>query len=150
MAETVGRPTKYKDEYADQAEKLCRLGATDKEMADFFNVSKSTLNLWKLEHQEFSDSLKKGKIVSDTMVSEALYKKATGFSYMEEIGFKCKAYDKQGRQVETVQTKMVARIMPPDSTACFFWLKNRKPNAWRDKQDINVSGNVGIEVTWQE
>ena len=43
--ETSGRPTKYKEEYAEQAYKLCLLGAKDKEMADFFQVSLSTLNL---------------------------------------------------------------------------------------------------------
>ena len=59
----VGRPNKYKDEYCEQAEKLCRLGFKDTELAEFFNVSVSTLNLWKIKHGEFSESLRKGKIV---------------------------------------------------------------------------------------
>ncbi len=49
-----GRPTKYKAEYAEQAAKLCKLGATDAQLADFFEVSVSTVNLWKVEHREFS------------------------------------------------------------------------------------------------
>ena len=147
MAKNIGRPSKYKEEYCEQAEKLARLGATDKEMADFFGVSVSTLNLWKLEHEEFSESLKKGKIVSDAVVSEALFKRASGFSYMEEIGFKCKRYDEQGRQIEIVETKMVARIQPPDTTAAIFWLKNRRPSEWRDKQDINVTGDMSADIS---
>jgi len=147
MAKTIGRPSKYKDEYCDQAEKLCRLGAKDTELAEFFNVSTSTLNLWKIEHEEFSESLKKGKIVSDAVVSEALFKRASGFSYMEEIGFKCKRYDEQGRQIEIVETKMVARIQPPDTTAAIFWLKNRRPSEWRDKQDINVTGDMSADIS---
>ena len=57
----TGRPTKYKSEYAEQAVKLCMLGMTDAEMASFFDVSESTLNLWKEAHPEFSESIKRGK-----------------------------------------------------------------------------------------
>jgi len=147
MAKNVGRPSKFKEEYCEQAEKLARLGATDNEMADFFEVSVSTFNLWKLKHKEFSESLKKGKIVSDSIVSEALFTRASGFSYMEEIGFKCKAYDEEGRQIEKLETKMVARYQPPDSTACFFWLKNRRPQSWRDKQEISVTGEMQVDIS---
>lgn len=136
MAKKLGRPSKYKKEYDFQAERLSRLGATDKEMADFFEVSLSTLSLWKTEYESFSDALKEGKIWSDVKISESLFKKACGFSYMEEIGFKCKSYDEQGRQIEKVETKMVARFQPPDTTACIFWLKNRRTNEWRDKRDV--------------
>jgi hypothetical protein len=140
MAE-VGRPSKYKEEYCYQAEKLCRLGAKDTELAEFFGISVSTLNLWKLKHEDFSESLKKGKIISDVSVSESLFTKANGFKYMEEIGFKCKSYDEQGRQVEHVETKMVAKYMPPDTTACIFWLKNRRPDLWRDKPKEDEDDN---------
>ncbi len=133
MADSVGRPTKYKEEYAFQAEKLCRLGATDKEMADFFNVSKSTLNLWKLEHEDFSDSIKKGKIIADANVADSLYKRAIGYEHEED-----KIFLSEGQPLIVPTIKHY----PPDSTACFFWLKNRKPEVWRDKQDVNVSGNI--------
>ena len=56
-----GRPTKYRDELPAQAKKLCRLGATDAEMAEFFEVSESTINEWKLAYDEFSESIKKGQ-----------------------------------------------------------------------------------------
>jgi hypothetical protein len=54
----VGRPSKYKPEYCDQVEKLCKLGATDKDIADFFEVEESTINNWKVEHPEFMESIK--------------------------------------------------------------------------------------------
>ena len=53
-----GRPTKYKPEYATQAAKLCALGATDAQLADFFDVAISTITLWKVQHPEFSASIK--------------------------------------------------------------------------------------------
>jgi hypothetical protein len=44
---TAGRPTKYQPEFAEQAYKLCLLGATDPEMADFFEVCVATVQNWK-------------------------------------------------------------------------------------------------------
>jgi len=69
----VGRPTKYKEEYAEQAYKLCLLGHIDDELADFFEVDVSTIHRWKLEHEEFRDSIKKGKEIADGNVVQSLY-----------------------------------------------------------------------------
>lgn len=55
----MARPTKYQEAYAEQARKLCLLGYTDAELADFFEVSESTINKWKLDYPEFSESLKR-------------------------------------------------------------------------------------------
>lgn len=33
----------------------------------------------------------------------------------------------------------------PDTTAQIFWLKNRKPDKWRDKQDVQISGELKSE-----
>lgn len=55
----MARPTKYQEAYAEQARKLCLLGYTDAELADFFEVSESTINKWKLDYPEFSESIKR-------------------------------------------------------------------------------------------
>ncbi len=55
----MARPTKYQEAYAEQARKLCLLGYTDAELADFFEVSESTINKWKLDYPKFSESIKK-------------------------------------------------------------------------------------------
>ncbi|MGP1667722.1 MAG: hypothetical protein ACTS5I_17855 [Rhodanobacter sp.] len=68
----------YKPEYADQVEGLCKLGATDEDIAEFFDVVPSTVNLWKQKHPEFSESIKKGKTLADIRMAEALY--ATGLA----------------------------------------------------------------------
>lgn len=75
----MARPTKYQEAYAEQARKLCLLGYTDAELADFFEVSESTINKWKLDYPEFSESIKKGKAVADAEVSDRLYQRAMGF-----------------------------------------------------------------------
>lgn len=134
----AGRPTKYKKEYDDQAFKLCLLGATDKEIADFFDVAESTINEWKLEFPEFSESLKKGKTLADANVGQRLYERALGFEHdSEEI--KVVSMGKEGSEIERVP---IRKIYPPDTVAAIFWLKNRQPSKWRDKQEVEHSGEI--------
>jgi RNA polymerase-interacting CarD/CdnL/TRCF family regulator len=80
MAEK-GRPTKYNEKYPNQAYKLCLLGATDEELANFFEVCEDTINEWKNVHDEFSVSIKKGKINADANVANSLYKRALGYKH---------------------------------------------------------------------
>lgn len=133
----MGRPSKYQPGYAEQALKLCRLGATDKELADFFQVNEDTVNEWKKVHPEFSESLKQGKSLADAEVADKLFKRATGY---EHKAVKITA-SPDGREH---LTEYVERY-PPDTTAAIFWLKNRRPDVWRDKTDVNHSGTVGIK-----
>ena len=135
-ASTGGRPTSYKPEYAEQVKKLTRLGATDKEIAEFFEVAESTLNLWKQRHLEFSESLKAGKALADAEVADKLFRRATGY---EHKAVKIVADAKTGaeHQVEYIER------YPPDTTAAIFWLKNRRPDLWRDRIDNTHSGPNG-------
>ena len=123
----AGRPVgsdTYKPAYAAQAEKLCRLGATDAELADFFGVSVRTINTWKAQHVDFLQALKAGRTEADDRVERALYHRAVGYSHAVE---KPMVVDK------AVQIVRYTERMPPDTTACIFWLKNRNPEEWRDK-----------------
>jgi len=122
----MARPTKYKDEYAKQAAKLCDLGATDKELADFFEVTESTLNLWKLKHAEFSESLKLGKDHANERVKRSLYNRALGYSHEED--------DIRVVNGDIVITPTIKHY-PPDTTACIFFLKNRLPDEFRANPD---------------
>lgn len=130
-----GRPSAFKPEYVEQAKKLCALGATDKEMADFFQVALSTLNLWKIKHPEFSESLQMGKDVADKRVVQALYSRAMGYSH-EDVDIRVV----DGAIMETPLIKHY----PPDTTAAIFWLKNRRPDEWRDKQEVEHSGSLAL------
>lgn len=124
----AGRPTLYKEEFNEQVEKLCKLGATDNEIADFFEVDVSTINNWKISHPPFFESIKKGKILADSNVADRLYQRALGFEHdSEEI----KVADGEVIRVP------IRKIYPPDPTAAIFWLKNRRSKEWRDKQEID-------------
>ena len=127
----AGRPTDYKDEYAEQARKICLLSATDDDLANFFEVSTSTINNWKIAHPEFLESIKAGKIQADSEVANRLYNRAMGYSHAED-----KIFNDNGKAlvVETV------KHYPPDATSAIFWLKNRRPDQWRDTK--NIEGNL--------
>jgi len=121
-----GRPSKYKDDFPAQAKRLAKLGLTDEEMASFFEVSLATLSNWKNEHPEFLEALKGGKSPADGKVAESLYRRATGYKHKAVKLF----FDsKTGQVVEHEYTEHY----PPDPTSMIFWLKNRRPDLWRDR-----------------
>lgn len=129
-----GRPTRFKAEHCGQALKLCRLGATDKDLADFFGVDVATVNRWKMKHPDFCESLKAGKTVSDAEVANMLFKRALGYSHPED---KIMQYEGSPVIVPTI------KHYPPDTIAAIFWLKNRRPDLWRDKVTQEISGPDG-------
>ncbi|HBF2202991.1 TPA: transposase [Clostridioides difficile] len=108
-----------------------RDGLIDEQIASKMNIAPSTLYDWKKKYSEISESLKKGKEVIDRQVENALLKRALGYEY-DEITYE-----------EGQETKRVTKHVVPDTTAQIFWLKNRKPAEWRDKRDIEHSGNLG-------
>lgn len=126
----MARPTEFKREYATQARKLCLLGATDPELADFFGVSRTTIKTWKKKHPEFLAALNEGKETADAQVAEKLYRRAMGYSHKAVKIITVPRGNNQGSDVE--QVPYVERY-PPDVTACIFWLKNRRPAQWRDR-----------------
>lgn len=126
-----GRPTSYREEYNEQAYKLCLLGATDKDMADFFGVSEVTLNAWKKEHENFLKSLKQGKENADANIAKSLYHRALGYEHPEDDIRVCDG---------TIAVTPTIKRYPPDTTAAIFWLKNRQSGKWRDKQEVEHSG----------
>jgi DNA-binding XRE family transcriptional regulator len=146
----AGRPTEYKEEYNEQVVKLCRLGATDKEIADFFDVTEQTINNWKSEHPLFFESIKKGKVLADAEVADKLFKRATGYSHDAVKIFPDGGKDEKGNKAPLIVPYV--EHYPPDTVAAIFWLKNRrgkvKPNEghrWADKQEI--TGEDGLPLT---
>jgi hypothetical protein len=132
-----GRPTKYKKEYSVQVEKLCKLGATDKEIADFFEVTEQTINNWKTDHSDFFESIKKGKLLADAEVAEKLFQRATGYSHPD---VHISSYE------GSITVTDITKHYPPDPTSGIFWLKNRQPAKWRDKPDVADDESQAIPV----
>ena len=129
----MGRKTKFKPEYVNQAVELCANGATDRELAEDFGVAESTLYLWKSQYKAFSEAIKVAKSVADDRVEASLYRKA--------VGFTCADVHISNFQGKITVTPII-KYNPPDTTAAIFWLKNRKPDEWRDIKAIEHSGGI--------
>lgn len=126
----MGRPTDYKEEYNELAYKYCLLGATDADLANFFDVTETTINNWKIDYPSFFESIKRGKFIADANVAERLYQRAMGFEHdSEEI----KVIN------DSIERVPIRKIYPPDATSAIFWLKNRAPKDWRDKQENAIT-----------
>lgn len=140
MAKKVGRPSSFDPDYNDQASKLCLLGATDAQLGDFFGVDERTINRWKVDHPEFCQSLKDGKAGADARVAGSLYQRALGY---EHDAVKIVVNTKTGSEYVVPYVKHY----PPDTTAGIFWLKNRRPDVWRDRHQIEHGGPDGGPIT---
>lgn len=134
----MGRKSAYKEEYNQLAENYALLGATDKEMADLFSVTERTFNKWKKDYPEFLQSLKNGKNIADANVASRLYNRA--------IGYSCKATKFATSEGRITDSKEYIEHYPPDTTAAIFWLKNRQPEKWRDKKEVDANVNLGDEL----
>lgn len=128
-----GHPSSYKEKFAKQAEMACKAGFTDMELADLFGVHVSTINAWKIEYEEFARALKTGKSEADERVERSLYARALGYEHDE--------VDIRVIDGQVVQTP-IRKYYPPDSTACIFWLKNRRKDEWRDKIEQEIKAEV--------
>lgn len=116
-------------------EAWARDGLTVEQIADNLGIAKSTFCVYQNKHTELSDALKNGREVIDVMVENALLKAALGYDYREEELNKV-----TGEPIE------LWRVAHPNTTALIFWLKNRKPRQWRDKQEIEHSGEAGVRI----
>tara|TARA_R110000850_G_C9632617_1_gene432295 strand:- start:71 stop:490 length:420 start_codon:yes stop_codon:yes gene_type:complete len=132
----AGQPTSYKEEYNDLAFKYCLMGATDERLAEFFDVCVATINNWKREHPEFLASIKRGKHDADSEVVNSLFGRAKGYNYTEI---------KDEKSEQGVKHTETLKHVHADTGAAIFWLKNRQPKQWRDKQE-----QVVVEMTHEQ
>lgn len=128
-----------------QLESWARDGLTDKQIASNMGITEQTLNVWKKNYPSLFESLKRGKAVVDIQVENALLKRALGYSYDEVTKKRVLDYDPSTGQVvgsHMEVTKTVRKEVQGDTTAQIFWLKNRRPEQWRDKRDVSVEGEI--------
>ncbi|AQT86743.1 hypothetical protein ERICIV_03598 [Paenibacillus larvae subsp. larvae] len=144
-----GRKSKYHSHVEPKLlliEAWARDGTIDEDIAKKLGVAYSTFREYVKQHSALSAALKKGKEVADIEVENALFKRAIGYRYDEIIKEGVKEIDQDTGEIITklVETKRVTKEVQPDVTAQIFWLKNRRPDKWRDKWDINHSGGVDV------
>lgn len=126
-----------------QAEMLCERGATDREIAEFFDVQPSTFYYWRNAYPEFAEAMKAGKEIADERVERALYNRAVGYSY-DTVKIMTRAIgDGMGSVIEEVP---YVEHVPPDPKAAIRWLEARKPQVWRRTVAMTGAGGGPIEV----
>jgi hypothetical protein len=135
----VGRPNGYSPEYATIARKLCELGATDSDLADAFDVSTGTIKNWRSQFPEFFTAICEAKKdVFDPLIERSLAQRALGY------------------EVDTIEKKVlgdgslvsypVRKHIPPDTQAIRYWLNNRKPREYRERQEVTGPNNGPVQV----
>lgn len=115
-----------------------RDGLTNEQIAANIGITRETLRVWCNTYSVISAALKRGKDVVDREVENALLKRALGYEYDEVT------------KENGVITKIVTKQVAPDTTAQIFWLKNRKPDDWRDKQTTEITGLSDAQEKFSE
>jgi hypothetical protein len=149
----MGRKTKYKKEMCCKVKEFAEKGFINTQLAKALKIDRATFYRWQEKYSDFCDAVKEGKEIVDDLVESALLKRAIGFEYKEVKKITVPVEDEDGegvskksKKTKVIKTETVTKIVPPDVSADMNWLKNRRPDDWRDKQDINLNGNLEIEV----
>jgi hypothetical protein len=144
--------TPYRPEFDKQAYNYCLIGATDVELGLFFGVAEKTIKKWKKRYPDFRESIRAAKQLADMKVAGCLYKRAIGYTYQEVVSETVKVPTANMQSEKGVDTggpfltdhsngfqkiKITTREVVPDTRAQIFWLKNRQPELWRDKREID-------------
>lgn len=133
----MARPNRYEELVEEglliRVEGWARDGLTNEQIAENIGINVSTLYEWKKKYQELNDSLKSGKEIIDRHVENALLKRALGYEYDEEH----EIITPDGTTYKTIKKQV-----QPDTTAQIYWLKNRKPDVWRDRKEQKIDINT--------
>lgn len=146
-----GRKSKYQTHVEPklfEVECWARDGLIDEQIAKNLGVAYSTFRTYINKFPALSAALKKGKEVIDYEVENALLKRALGYNYKEVT--QERVFNEELGMFDLMTTKVVKKEVVPDTTAQIFWLKNRKPIEWRDRQDVNHSGSMDIRQQFEE
>ena len=127
-----GRPSEFEGIDLEQVKALARQGKTPPQIADEIGVCPATVYNYANKYPQFLEALTNGKAVADGRVESSLYERALGFECDEQ------RVSAMG-EIVTVRKKY-----PPDVMAIMFWLKNRKPAEWKEKQEVEHSGSVDL------
>lgn len=156
----IGRPSKFDTDMMSIVTNLTKKGATQAEIAAIIGVDTRTLQRWMSKNEDFRRVVREGRSVSDEMVEISLFKLANGYSLPEskffpertvtqEINPETKSVTK--KVVTEYKPKTVMKFFPPDQRAIAFWLKNRSPSKWKDKNETDITSSDGsVKIVFEE
>ena len=134
----MARPTKYNPKYhIPWIKGLARRGYTVDEIAGDLGVAPSTVKKWISENADLKEAVVRGRTLADVQVEDSLFRRARGFT---------KKVTKTVKEGDKARTETAEEEVPPDTTACIFWLKNRAPDLWKDRQDVAISDSGWVKA----
>lgn len=116
MAEKVGRPTKYEKKYCEEIKAALAQGLSVTAASAKIGIASSTVKLW-------AKDAKYPEFSAAVKEGQEL-----ALLYWEEINL---ANAKSGKG---------------SATSVIFGLKNRAPEEWRDKREVEISGSFSSEL----
>ena len=150
FGEGEGRPTSYNKKFDEQAYNYCLLGATDVQLARFFNVCEATINNWKNKQPSFLESIRAGKELADVEVAKSLYNRCLGPVLTRQKEVKLKQIDREtGKIIERLEIVDLEYQEVPDTNAIKFWLTNRQKETWNEKHHIDHT-SMGEKISKPE
>lgn len=129
----AGRPTKYTPAMGEKARKLALLGMTDVEVADMLGINPDTLYEWDKKYPEFAETRARGKADADAEMAASLWQRGIGYTHDD---VHVTAFNGE------VTLTPVQKHYPPDFQSISLWLRNRRPDLWKEKVDIALSGGL--------
>jgi DNA-binding XRE family transcriptional regulator len=145
-----GRKSKYDELDIEtrlpEIEGYARDGYRDEDIYNTLGIARQTYYNWMEKYPEFAEAVRKGKRVVDAEIENKLLDNARGHVFWEETQELAKVKNPETGRIEEklITTKKVLKYVKPDTTAQIFWLKNRKPDVWRDKQHVEHEGQIGV------
>lgn len=131
----TGRPSKFNEQISEKIISLATQGKTNEQIAEIIGVHVRTLENWQSAKGDFLWAVKEAKQAADDLVEAALFSRAVGYSHKSVKVF----FD--SKSLRTVEHEMTENYAP-DTTAAIFWLKNRRPEEWREKTEVEHSGSI--------
>lgn len=148
------RPTKWieldMESKLDSVKGWAMNGSTDEDISKMLGISTTLLYEWKKDKPEFAEAIKKGKLVSNGELLNSAFTQSIGFFYKEQVPVKVKDYkliEGQLKQIERVEVVEIDKYNPPNPTMNIFMLKNRLPEEYKDKQQTELTGKDGGDLT---
>jgi len=145
----VGAKCQLTAEMVKQTYKLALLGTTEKQIADFFEVSTGTIDYWKQQKPKFKEALRKGKLIADANIAHSLYLSGMGYSHPDTVILtnRVNEYDTEGNVIRSYTEPLIVPTVkhyPPNPYAINKWLSCRQRGTWADISKLEVSGQISM------
>lgn len=119
-------------------------GYRDVDLAKDLGISLPTLKNYKRQYPDFAKAIADGKQLPDDKIEAAVFNAAYGF-----IKVTCDYEPDENGELKLKHKRV--ETLPPSERLAVFWLKNRRPDRWRDRlehsNEIMAVRRVVVDTT---